>query len=181
MTAHRAFAALVVAAALGGCASRSTAPRNPDLAHGGSEAPVAVTVPSGPETLPTWERHEGRAVLVLPADLLFARDSADLGPAAIGVLDQVTDGIRAQLDSTARVLVEGHADSDGDPGHNQELSERRAAAVGDWLSVSGVDPSAITTRGWGEARPAVEEFDEAGKAQNRRVVVTVTLPVAGYT
>jgi OOP family OmpA-OmpF porin len=172
------FAALAVAAAVacaGGCASSSSSEgvRNPDLADRGSEAPVAVTVPSGPETLPTWQRGDGQATLVVPADLLFATDEADLGPAAVTVLAQVLDEVAA-AGSGANVLVEGFADGDGDAGHNQRLSEQRAAAVARWLAEHGVDPSAVTTAGWGETRPVAHENDEAGKSQNRRVVVTVT-------
>lgn len=165
---------LVVAGALGvACAEQSPERAvDPDLADSGSEASVAVTVPSGPETLPTWERNapQGTATLVVPADLLFSKDGADLGPEAVTVLAQVTDEL-AGLD--AKVLVEGFADEDGDAQHNQDLSERRAASVARWLTVNGVDPSTITTRGWGETRPVAQEIDEAAKSQNRRVVVTI--------
>jgi outer membrane protein OmpA-like peptidoglycan-associated protein len=171
-TAARRLAGLLVAAALAGCSSGSTAATAPDLPHGASEAPVAVTVPSGPETRPAWQRADDHATLTIPADLLFATDSADVGPGAAGVLGQVLAEVRAQ--PGALVLVEGHADSDGDAGHNQELSERRAAAVGDRLAAGGVEVSTITTKGWGEDQPAVAETDDAAKAANRRVVVTVT-------
>jgi len=171
-----ATVAIVAAGAVAGCSSASTTPAatNPDLRSRGLEAAVVVTTPDGAESLPTWRRQSGRATLVIPADLLFARDSSDLGPAAAEALGLVVDEVRSQLPSPTQVLVEGHADSDGDAGHNQDLSERRAAAVADRLIARGVDPSSITTAGWGEARPAVEETEAASQAANRRVVVTVT-------
>ncbi|MGI8808864.1 MAG: OmpA family protein [Acidimicrobiales bacterium] len=96
------------------------------------------------------------------------------GRAAVTVLAQVVAEVGARpAGDTARVLVEGYADSDGDVRHNQDLSERRAGAVATWLAANGVPAAAITTVGWGETKPAVEETDDATKAQNRRVVVTV--------
>ncbi len=160
---------MLAVAVLAGCTSRSTAGPDPDLRPLGDEPAVAVSVPDGPETLPTWQRQEGRATLTIPADLLFAKDSADLGPTAVEVLGRVVDEVTAD----AKVLVEGHADGDGDEGHNQELSERRAATVGAWLADHGIDPSAITTRGWGESRPVADEKDDTAKSENRRVVITV--------
>lgn len=166
---------LVVATAVAGCSSSTTpAPApDPDRRTRGAEAPVMVTVAAGPEHLPVWHRADGRATLVVPADLVFGKDSADLGPAAVSVLDGVLREV--ETGTGADVLVEGHADGDGDRAHNQDLSERRAAAVAGWLSSNGVDPSAITTRGWGDTRPAVDEIDDAAKAENRRVVITVTV------
>ncbi|MEA2685039.1 MAG: hypothetical protein QOE93_234 [Actinomycetota bacterium] len=164
---------LVLAAALvvGGCSGQASTSPDPDLRGRGAEAPVAVTIPGGSESLPTWDRDEGVATLTVPADLLFATDSAALGPAAMVVLGQVVDEARARR--PAQVLVEGHADGDGDPDHNQTLSEQRAAAVAAWLTTNGLDPSTITTRGWGETRPVAEETDEVAKAENRRVVITL--------
>lgn len=170
MTIHLVTALLVAAALASGCGRHSAAGRDPDLRPHGEEPTVAVTVATGPETMPTWQRAGGRSALAIPADLLFATDSADLGPAAVDVLARVLD----EVDVGAQVLVEGHADGDGDPAHNQQLSEGRASAVGAWFADHGVAPSAITTRGWGETRPVAEEKDETDKSENRRVVITVT-------
>lgn len=136
-----------------------------------------ILEPTGAETLPTWVRHPetATATLTIPADLLFATDSAELSSGAVTVLQHVLDEARPP---TAHTLVEGYADSDGDAAHNQALSERRAEAVAQWLIAHGVSPTSITTRGWGETRPAVEETDGTAKAQNRRVVVTVTNPTS---
>ena len=137
------------------------------------QAPDPVLRPTGAETLPTWVRNPeaASATLIIPGDLLFATDSADLSDAAQSVLQRVLEEARP---ATARTLVEGYADSDGDAAHNQILSEERANAVAAWLTAHGIPATSITTRGWGETRPAVAEIDAAAKAQNRRVVVTVT-------
>lgn len=168
-----AITALALAAAvlLAACAGSPAAGRDPDLRPTGAERGPAVTVPAGPESLPTWQRQpDGTATLVVPADLLFAKDSAALNPAAATVLQEVVTA----LAPGGKVLVEGHADSDGETSHNQALSERRAASVADWLAAHGVPRTAITAVGWGETRLAADEIDEAAKAKNRRVVVTVS-------
>jgi len=161
--------AVGVAGGLAACSSPTSTAADPDLRSRGAEAPVAVTTPGGA----TWEREGGRATLVVPADLLFASDSAELGPAATETLGRVIDEARARPGSAANVLVEGHADADGDADHNHDLSELRAAAVADRLTAEGLDPSTITTRGWGETRPVAQGTDEAAKSENRRVVITV--------
>jgi outer membrane protein OmpA-like peptidoglycan-associated protein len=169
-------AVLAAALTLAACSSApADSPKTGlDLRHSGSEAGVAVTVPDGAETLPDWDRRDGTATLVIPSDLLFAKGAAVLDPAAISVLAQVVAEVRSRpAGRPAAVLVEGYADGDGDAAQNQALSERRAGAVAAWLAANGVPADTITTAGWGETRPAVEETDEASKAANRRVVITV--------
>lgn len=170
-----AVAAIVFAVAVGDCSSHPAVSPDPALRNTGAEAPPAVTVATGAETLPDWKRAaDGTSTLTIPADLVFAKDSADLNPAAVGALAKVVAEVQDHpAGAGAHVLVEGHADSDGDARHNQELSERRAAAVASWLGAHGVRFADITAVGWGENRPAVAGIDEAAKARNRRVVITV--------
>jgi len=80
-----------------------------------------------------------------------------------------------------KVEVQGYASEEGTSAHNQELSERRATRVHDWLIAQGVSPDKITrTVGYGDTRPAVRERTdvsatelEAERAQNRRISVMV--------
>ena len=65
--------------------------------------------------------------------------------------------------------IEGHTDSDGEKGFNQELSEKRAAAVKDVLVESGIASSCLKTKGYGESRPVDYNSTPEGKANNRRV------------
>src|SRR6059036_2623110 len=72
-----------------------------------------------------------------------------------------------------RALVEGHTDSIGSDAYNQRLSERRANAVGDYMIARGIEAQRITTKGWGESKPIASNKTKEGRAQNRRVEITV--------
>ena len=72
--------------------------------------------------------------------------------------------------SSVRVKIVGHTDSDGDDAANLELSKRRAAAVRAALhSEFGIDESRMETDGKGESQPVDDNTKETGKANNRRV------------
>jgi chemotaxis protein MotB len=56
---------------------------------------------------------------------------------------------------------------------NQELSQKRADTVMQFLISQGVKPSLVSARGFGEADPVASNDTPAGRAQNRRVELTV--------
>ncbi len=73
--------------------------------------------------------------------------------------------------------IEGHTDASGDDEYNQSLSERRAQAVVDYLVESGISRDRLTAVGRGEADPVADNDTEAGRQQNRRVVIKNTGPM----
>jgi len=81
--------------------------------------------------------------------------------------------------------VEGHTDSKGSDAYNQPLSEKRAAAVKDWLVGQGALPASTKTLGWGKRRPVAPNAkpdgadDPAGRQKNRRVEVVLDLCAKG--
>ncbi len=79
--------------------------------------------------------------------------------------------VRALLaeDSSLKLSVEGHTDSQGTPDVNQPLSERRAKAVAGWLVDHGVASGRLTAKGWGVSRPVAGNDTPEGRAENRRV------------
>ncbi len=91
--------------------------------------------------------------------------------------------IKALVDQcpNLKVEIQGYASEEGTHEHNQELSERRATRIHDWLIAQGVSPDKITrTIGYGDTRPAVRERTdvsasdlEAERTQNRRISVMV--------
>ena len=89
------------------------------------------------------------------------------------------DGIRGQMEGDPALVlrVEGHTDDVGDEAYNQDLSRRRASAVAGWLGSKGLDASRVTVAGYGELRPLAPNFDEPGRAENRRVELFLTRDV----
>jgi OOP family OmpA-OmpF porin len=72
------------------------------------------------------------------------------------------------------ISVEGHTDSLGSEKSNQALSERRAAAVKDYLvKKGGADAGKIKTVGYGETKPIADNKTKKGQFENRRVEVVV--------
>ena len=67
------------------------------------------------------------------------------------------------------VIATGHTDSIGSDAYNQKLSERRAAAVKDYLVSKGIAASKVTTIGKGESQPVATNKTAEGRQKNRRV------------
>ena len=66
------------------------------------------------------------------------------------------------------LLVEGHADERGTREYNLALSERRAKAVEDFLSASGVSSFNVEVVGYGEEKPVDNGSNESAWSKNRR-------------
>ncbi len=72
------------------------------------------------------------------------------------------------------IVVEGHTDDVGTDEYNMTLSEKRAAAVTDYLKKAGVSASRISTKWYGEGQPKVPNESDANRALNRRVQFVIT-------
>lgn len=104
---------------------------------------------------------------VITFNLLFDFDKADIKDEMIPVLEQAKAIL--QEDSATDFVVSGHTDSTGDEVYNQGLSERRAAAVKNWLVNNGVSASRLNTQGFGETQPKYDNATTEGRKLNRRV------------
>lgn len=116
----------------------------------------------------------GNIKLTMPGNITFAHDDATLNSAFLGSLNQLAATMRQYGETT--IVVAGHTDSTGQAAYNQALSERRAAAVRDYLVSQGVSPSRIQTVGYGMRQPVASNATEAGRAQNRRVELIILTP-----
>lgn len=116
-------------------------------------------------------RQGDNITLNMPSNITFGFDSANLNPAFHGVLDNVVSTLR-EYDQTI-VEVAGHTDSVGTDSYNQRLSEQRAASVGNYLMSRGLNRERFITVGAGESRPVASNDTEMGRAQNRRVEITL--------
>ncbi len=73
-----------------------------------------------------------------------------------------------------KISIEGHTDNVGNAKYNQSLSERRAAAVKEYLLKNGVSGGErITTAGYGQTKPIADNATEKGRSENRRVEIVV--------
>lgn len=72
------------------------------------------------------------------------------------------------------IVVAGHTDNTGNPALNQTLSQKRAAAVRDWMRDTGdVPESCFAVQGYGESRPVATNDTSEGRALNRRVEISL--------
>jgi len=97
----------------------------------------------------------------------FSYGKAVLLPQSEKVLDDVAELLLAQPE--LRLDIEGHTSSDGTFNANMKLSNERAASVKNYLVRKGVDPSRLTSEGFGPTKPLNEGKTEQERALNRRV------------
>ncbi|SHE22655.1 OmpA family protein [methanotrophic endosymbiont of Bathymodiolus puteoserpentis (Logatchev)] len=109
--------------------------------------------------------------LIMPGNITFATDSDRLNRHFIPVLDSVAVILKEFKDTN--IDVAGFTDSTGSAQYNQELSERRAASVANYLISAGVGHSRIQSRGFGERYPVASNNSAAGREQNRRVEINI--------
>jgi outer membrane protein OmpA-like peptidoglycan-associated protein len=116
-------------------------------------------------------KQTDRGLVLTLGDVLFDTGRATLSPGAAAKLDRLASFLNEHPDR--RVQIEGFTDSVGGDAYNLDLSERRAAAVKEALTVRGIDPSRIATEGYGKAYPVASNNDSGGRQLNRRVEVVI--------
>ncbi|MDD1014504.1 OmpA family protein [Pseudomonas rubra] len=117
-------------------------------------------------------KQTDRGTLVTFGDVLFDFDKATLKSSAYPNITKLAQFLQENPDR--KVIVEGYTDSKGGANYNQSLSERRAAAVRMALVRAGVDPARIVAQGYGKEYPVADNTSNSGRAQNRRVEVTIS-------
>jgi outer membrane protein OmpA-like peptidoglycan-associated protein len=109
--------------------------------------------------------------LIMPGHITFNTNSSDISGNFQPVLDSVVTVLN-KFDKTV-LSVEGFTDSTGSFEHNQQLSERRAASVANYLASRGIAQLRINTQGYGERYPVADNATAAGRALNRRVEINI--------
>jgi choice-of-anchor C domain-containing protein len=107
----------------------------------------------------------------LGSEILFDTGRYDLKPAATTALESVLTLLAKYPKAT--MLIEGHTDSTGTAASNQVLSERRAAAVKQWLVDHTISTALITTSGRGQTTPIGSNDTPDGRQKNRRVEIRI--------
>lgn len=113
-----------------------------------------------------------RGMVVTISDVLFDSGRAELKPGSGRDMDKLAVFFKTYPQRTA--MVEGFTDSVGSETSNQDLSNRRAAAVQAALAALGVDPARINVRGYGEAFPVAGNDNASGRQMNRRVEIVLS-------
>jgi outer membrane protein OmpA-like peptidoglycan-associated protein len=115
--------------------------------------------------------------LTLDSEVSFDFGKADIKPAFRPSLDKLA-ALIMKYDRTV-VHVVGHTDNVGSAAYNQELSERRAASVFDYLVAYGVPANRLRMEGRGMREPRADNATAAGRQLNRRVELFVKPVVEG--
>ena len=110
-------------------------------------------------------------IVRMPDDILFDVDSAAVKPVLRSDLQVLAGSLQKYPGSTVQIV--GHTDNTGGAAYNQDLSERRASAVSSVLIGAGVSAGRIRSFGLGEDQPIATNLTPEGRAQNRRVDITI--------
>jgi outer membrane protein OmpA-like peptidoglycan-associated protein len=124
----------------------------------GGVGPVAAAAPPSQAV----EQDPGSYDLLITFDF----DSATLTPQARENLDAFVAALQSRALQAHRFAVDGHTDAKGSDAYNQELSERRAVAVVDYLVGHGIDGGRLVAQGYGETSPRNADPEAP---ENRRV------------
>lgn len=114
--------------------------------------------------------------LIMPGNITFATDSADIASSFYAPLNNLASSFRQYQQNSIEIV--GHTDSTGSHAYNMSLSQRRAQSVANYLAAQGVDQTRLSTRGMGPDQPLASNASAEGRAQNRRVEVTLR-PLVG--
>jgi outer membrane protein OmpA-like peptidoglycan-associated protein len=122
-------------------------------------------------------RDTARGLVVNMSDVLFDFGKYTLRPLAREKLAKISGIVLAY--PSLKLAIEGNTDSVGTEAFNQELSEKRAEAVRNYLTQQGVPESSTTATGFGKTRPIASNDTSEGRQQNRRVELIVSGEVIG--
>ncbi|NNJ98303.1 MAG: OmpA family protein [Gammaproteobacteria bacterium] len=109
--------------------------------------------------------------LIMPGNITFDTAKANIKTDFNDVLDSVAI-VLEEFDKTI-IAVAGHTDSTGSREYNQQLSEKRAGKVASYLKSHNIVEARFDVVGFGEDYPIADNSSTAGRAQNRRVELTL--------
>lgn len=135
---------------------------DPDLVKK-EAAPAPVAAAPAPKPAPVAAPEK----VTLTAGALFDFDKSVLRPEGKAKLDEVAakmDELKVEV-----IIAVGHADRFGSAAYNQKLSERRAAAVKDYLVAKGVEANRVYTEGKGSTQPVTDAKTCKG-AKSKKVI-----------
>ncbi len=117
-------------------------------------------------------RQGNQIILNMPGNITFPTASADINSGFYDTLNSVTLVLKEYEKTTVDVI--GHTDNVGGDQYNQDLSERRARSVAEYLAGQGVLPARLLVAGRGKTQPIASNDTPEGRSQNRRVEIQIS-------
>ena len=102
----------------------------------------------------------------------FATDSSEIPAENQEILDLAAAKLSALPEATLKII--GHTDNQASHEYNQQLSEKRATAVRDYLVSKGVPAERLSVQGASYDHPVASNATEQGRFQNRRIEFTLS-------
>ena len=123
--------------------------------------------------------EDGRSIVTLRGDGLFAPGSATISEKFLPVLNRISGALNSE---PGQVTVTGHTDDQPIRSvrfpSNWHLSKERANAVMQILAANGVSKNRLNAEGRADAEPIAPNSTPADRARNRRVEITLYVPRA---
>jgi outer membrane protein OmpA-like peptidoglycan-associated protein len=124
-----------------------------------------VSIMAGGRKLYDALEEKGR---VATQGIFFDTGSDRIRPESTPTLKEI--GAMLKEHAELKLVIEGHTDNVGQAAANQALSEKRAAAVKQFLVDSyGIDAARLESKGLGASKPAAPNTTNEGRQTNRRV------------
>lgn len=104
-------------------------------------------------------------------NIFFEFDKYKLSEKSAAELQEVMNFLR--VNPTIKVEIGGHTDNVGSEKYNQQLSERRAQEVFNYLVQSGISKTQLSFKGYGSSKPVRDNDSEENRRLNRRILFTI--------
>jgi len=155
----------------------------PQTAPAPAPAPAPEPAPTpAPEAAPAPATHTEARLdhghITLAHQILFDTDSDHIQEEQSQTVLSDLIALLHEIPAIRSIRVEGHSDLRGEARRNQDLSQRRAQAVADYLRVHGFSSVTFEAMGYGPTQPLCRESNDACHERNRRVEFTITDPPA---
>ncbi|MDT8394166.1 MAG: OmpA family protein [Bacteroidales bacterium] len=116
---------------------------------------------------PEIAKEDSVKITQIASKIFFETNSDKLKVASLAQLDELVSILKKY--ESAKLIIEGHADSTGEDAYNLTLSQKRTDAVKTYLMSRGIMESRLTGIGYGETKPIADNSTAEGRAKNRRV------------
>ncbi|GGP22672.1 OmpA family protein [Silvimonas iriomotensis] len=136
------------------------------------EAPAPAPAPA-PEPMPAPPQVVTKH-FTLKTDVLFPFDKATLKPEGKDALDQLYQQVKAMDPKEGKAIIVGYTDRLGSDKYNQDLGQRRAQAVADYLVAQGAPADKVEAQSKGKADPVTG--DTCAKVKNRKKLIECLAP-----